>query len=218
MTAPYTPYSLPNHPLGAVLDLPWQGAASVQPDGAEDCHGLNSDSTKRADVSGTYVVTCGAMAGGAIVPTVAGSAFRMLALGHTAGLGPVRWTDGYTSYRFRYSGPDVLGVNPGFKLFARYETEDDLFVASWRLDGTACIQLKSGGKYSTIAQAPMQSPAPGAWNRIGFDVQGADLVLVLNGARAAIASGVFPAPYAGTFGIRTDGVLGAEITDWCVQP
>jgi len=128
----------------------------------------------------------------------------------------VKWTDQRIEYRFSYASQTSTVGNPGFKAFARYRTEDDLYVASWRIDGVVQIQKKQCGVYTTLAVLPnFGAPSKNAWHTIRFDVVGIHLVLALDGNQVlAVDNSAFS---WGTTGIRIDSASGAYLDDWHVS-
>jgi len=225
----YTPF-VSASPTGSVAQYPWRGTSSTYPSGVEDFRGYGttlpnevecgSDKPRRSylDVTAGCLVASdvGSYTRGQIQTTTAG-AFRTVALGHASGdSAPVKWTDQSVEYRFYYSSQQSVGVNPGFKAFLRYRSEDDLYVASWRTDGVVQIQRKQCGVYTALAvDADHGAPSKGAWHKIRFDAVGSDLTLYLDGVRVLHASS---STFSwGTAGIRIDAMNGAFIDDWRVQ-
>lgn len=220
----YTPYGSDAHPIGDADAMPWQGATTPYPAGVEDFRqyanaatvecGSNKGARSHVDVTaGCLVATAGTH--GQMVSTD-GGAFRTLALGYAGGsTRPIKWTDQSVEYRFFYAASSGAGVNPGFKAFARYRTEDDLYVASWRLDGVVQIQKKQCGQYTALKILPSYgAPAPDVWHTLRFDAIDDKLELYLDGKRViSITDTTFS---WGTAGIRTDAVSGALIDDWSV--
>ena len=128
----------------------------------------------------------------------------------------MKWTDTGTKYSFYYaSSPVAAGVNPGFKAFVRYRTEEDLYVASWRADGVVQIQKKQCGVYTALAmRRDLAPPSANAWHSIRFEAVGDALSLWLDGS---LAMTVTDATFAwGTAGIRVDSFDGAYIDNWKV--
>jgi hypothetical protein len=222
----YSPYRSTWYPSGSVTALPWHGARSSYPNGREtfDTYAASStiecsnDKDKRTYLDVTAgCLTAAWMGDGsyhrARVELTDTGAFRSLALGHWDG-DLVKWTDQHSEYRFYYSG-ESAGANPGFKVFARYRTEDDLYVASWRFDGVVQIQRKHCGEYTALARLEgMPPPTTHAWHRIRFDAVGDKLSLYLDdqfvlGAESATFSW-------GTVGIRIDGTTETYLDDWRV--
>ena len=144
-------------------------------------------------------------------------AFRAVALGHPTNDpdDPVKWTDMATEYRFYYSVTHGTTNDPGFKAFLRYNTEDDLYVASWRRDGVAQIQRKQCGAYTELViDNQWGSPSLNTWHTIRFTAVGDVLSLYLDGKLAVTATDDTWA--SGTAGIRVDAMDGAYIDDWRV--
>ena len=222
-TGVFTPYpGTATYPTGTTAELPWPG---------EDFEAYGPAMPSRVECAsskslrGHLEVTAGCLdavqigAGyrrGRIAATADG-AFRALALGRSADdpLRPVKWTDQGIEYRFHYKEATGTAGIPGFKAFARYRSEDDLYVASWRLDGVVQIQRKQCGKYSALAVLPdFGAPSPGAWHWMRFEAIGDELELWLDGELVlATASGTFG---WGTVGIRVDSLDGAYLDDWSV--
>jgi hypothetical protein len=224
----YTPFVSSTSPSGSVAQYPWRGTSSTYPSGDEDFRayssgsevecGSDKDHRSHLDVTAgcLYAVDVGGYDRGQIETTDAG-AFRTVALGHASGdSDPVKWTDQSVEYRFYYSSQQKAGVNPGFKAFLRYRTEEDLYVASWRTDGVVQIQKKQCGDYTALAvDSNYGAPSRNTWHRIRFDAVGDELILYLDGDRVLTAtSGTFS---WGTAGIRIDAMDGAYLDDWHVQ-
>lgn len=230
----YSPYRDDDHiyPSGPVALLPWRGAASSYPDGAEDFRGYQPlpatvECASAKQRRGHLDVTAGCLQAVALgeggryqrglVRTTADGSFRALALGHDEGDPlPVKWTDQAVEYRFFHRGQSGTGSNPGFKAFVRYRSEDDLYVASWRFDGVVQIQRKRCGEYLALAmRRDLPPPSPAAWHHIRFEAIGEQLVLALDGEEVlAVGSPTFS---WGTAGIRIDAADGAYIDDWRVS-
>jgi hypothetical protein len=223
-SATYTPF-LDSAISGDVADWPWRGATSTYPNGEEDFSRYTLPSLvecsswkgKRSHVD----VTAGCLSAvemgtdysrGQIELTEDGGAFRAVALGYSDDR-VIKWVDQRSEYRFFFHGT-TEGVNRGFKVFARYRSEDDLYVASWRLDGVAQIQKKQCGQYTTLVQKDVARPSAKTWHHIRFDAIGDHLRLYLDDKLVLSAES---ATFSwGTAGIRIDGVTGAYIDDWRV--
>ena len=228
----YSPYRDPGvYAIGTVADHPWRGVndgtTGTYPDGDEDFSAYTPpESVECGSTKGlrTYLdVTAGCLSAaqvgtyvrGQIHPTTTGY-FRAVALGHDAGdTLPVKWTDQSVEYRFYYSAQTGLVGNPGFKAFARYRDEDDLYVASWRTDGVVQIQRKQCGIYSYLQiRRDLPAPTTRAWHTIRFDAIGDQLTLTLDHQQVMT---VTDATFAwGTTGIRIDSMAGAYLDDWRV--
>lgn len=218
----YTPYGQIGHPSGAVDEYPWTGEAferyAPPLPATVECASAKGRRTHLDVTAGCLraVEVGGKYARGQIVATADG-AFRALALGRTAATAPpVKWTDQSIEYRFHYKGTSGAGTNPGFKAFARYRSEDDLYVASWRVDGVAQIQKKQCGKYTALAVDDRAGvPSAGAWHRLRFDAIGDELALYLDDELVLAATD--PTFSWGTAGIRADAMNGAYLDDWRVD-
>jgi hypothetical protein len=219
----YTPYRTGSFSSGAVTDLPWYGATSSYPDGRETFETYSqtiecsSDKARLSHLDVTAGCLMAVTTGEGVyhrarVDLTDAGALRVIALGHASGE-LVKWTDQRSEYRFYYSG-ESEGVNPGFKLFARYRSEDDLYVASWRFDGVVQIQRKLCGDYVVLAKVDAEPPTPRAWHRIRFDATGDKLALYLDDKLVLTATS--PTFSWGTVGIRIDGATGAYLDDWRV--
>ncbi|HEY5925800.1 MAG TPA: hypothetical protein VIV11_29135 [Kofleriaceae bacterium] len=221
----YAPFDGVASTSGSVAALPWRGYKTSYPNGREtfdsyaDGATIECASTKPAlshiDVT-AGCLTAAVLGGGAYhrahVDATADGAFRAVALGYAAGE-VIKWTDQRTEYRFYYATASD-GVLPGFKTFVRYRSEDDLYVASWRLDGVVSIQKKHCGVYTQLATTHVGAPSPRAWHRMRFDAIGPKLSLYLDDRLVLTASS--PTFSWGTVGIRIDGVTGTYLDDWRV--
>ena len=221
----YTPYGDMDSTSGNVAALPWRGVNESYPNGRETFEryadgALIECASSKAKVS-HFEVTAGCLrgivlGGGAyrrahVEPTADG-AFRAVALSFSSG-DVIKWTDQRIEYRFYFSDA-TDGVLPGFKAFVRYRSEDDLYVASWRLDGIVSIQKKHCGEYTLLAKTQVTAPTPRAWHRMRFDAIGTKLALYLDDRYVLSAeSGTFS---WGTVGIRIDGTTGTYLDDWRV--
>lgn len=228
----YSPYARDAfYPSGPVAELPWRGGSGAYPDGVEDFRGYSplpvtvecgGDKERRSYLD----VTAGCLEAVATgdgryqrgrVHTTADGYFRALALGHDDGDPlPVKWTDQAIEVRFFHRGKTGSAGNPGVKLFARYRSEDDLYVASWRFDGVVQIQRKLCGEYTTLAiRRDLAPPSAEVWHRIRFAAEDDLLTLSLDGAPVLEAtSGTFS---WGTAGIRIDSADGSYLDDWRVS-
>ena len=221
----YNPFAHGSAGSGTVARYPWRGASSTYPSGDEDFRGYASSTTvecssaksKRSHLDVTSGCLTATSLGGNVGGKISTNNFRALALGKTAAADtPVKWTDQRIEYRFYYSTQTSTIGNPGFKAFARYRTEDDLYVASWRMDGVVQIQKKQCGVYTALAVLPHYgAPSKNTWHTIRFDAIGDRLVLVLDGNQVlSTTSSTFS---WGTAGIRIDSASGAYLDDWRVS-
>lgn len=230
VTSLYDAYAAPGvHPVGPVGQLPWRGPLSSYPAGDEDFSGYgpaypvqvecSDDKDQRGYLDVTEGCLSAAKSGSRTVGRIqaaADDAFRVVALGF--GVDPtldVRWTDMSTGYAFHYTQGVGSANNPGFKVFVRYQTEDDLYVGSWRTDGVVQIQRKQCGVYTPLAILhAFGAPTANAWHTIQMTAVGSMLTLSLDGVVAvSVEDATFP---SGTAGIRIDGMDGALIDDWKV--
>ena len=221
----YNPYANGSSGAGTVTQYPWRGASSTYPSGNEDfrsyASGTSVECSSSKSTRSHLDVTSGCLTATSVSGNVGGKIstnnFRALALGKTAASDtPVKWTDQRIEYRFYYSSQTSTVGNPGFKAFARYRTENDLYVASWRMDGVVQIQKKQCGIYTALAVLPSYgAPSKNAWHTIRFDAIGDRLVLALDGTQVlSVANSTFS---WGTAGIRIDSADGAYLDDWHVS-
>jgi hypothetical protein len=232
--ATYSPYAArAKYPSDSVANLPWRGPANAYPDGDESFSNygtampvmIECSDDKRAvpylDVTdgclGAVAIDGGKYIRGEVHATP-DNYFRTVALGYAAGEPDhaVKWTDQAVEYRFYYTAQVGTNGNPGFKAFARYRTEDDLYVGSWRMDGVAQIQRKQCGAYTELLIDPsFGAPAPNMWHTIRFAAAGDELQLTLDGKLAVDTTD--SAFSSGTAGIRIDAMDGAYLDDWKVE-
>jgi len=234
----YSPFAEPGaYPSGSVDELPWSGASStrdaiVYPAGDEDFSGYGptlpalvecSDDKGRLSHLDVTAGCLDAVALGSseytrgLIQTNSDGYFRAVALGYRPGEldHPIKWTNQGVMYRFFHHGQTDSAGNPGFKAFLRYRSEDDLYVASWRLDGVVQIQRKLCGEYTVLAvNKDFGPPTEGVWHQIRFEAAGDELSLYLDDTLALSAtSGSLS---WGTAGIRVDSADGTHIDDWSI--
>ncbi len=232
----YSPFVAPGgYPSGPVDALPWSGAsperdAIAYPAGDEDFSGYGlpelvecSDDKERRSHLDVTAGCLDAVAVGSsaytrgLIHTNADGYFRAVALGYSPGdtLYPIKWTDQGVEYRFFHHGRIASAGNPGFKAFARYRSENDLYVASWRLDGVLQIQRKLCGEYTSLAaNEDFGPPSAEVWHSIRFEAVGDQLSLYIDDALALSAtSGSLS---WGTAGIRIDSADDTYIDDWSI--
>jgi hypothetical protein len=226
----YTPFTSGSSPTGTVAEYPWRGTTSSYPDGVEDFRGYSSLPTtvecsnnkgqrNYLDVTdgclSAVAISNGEYTRGQIHGDPSGY-FRALALGHDDTDAPTKWTDQAVEYRFYYSKPTGDISYPGFKAFARYRTEYDLYVASWRMDGVAQIQKKQCGNYTILKlDKTYGAPSPNAWHTIKFVANGNKLDLYLDGDHAiSTTDDTFT---WGTAGMRIDSMDNSYIDDWKIE-
>jgi hypothetical protein len=221
----YTPYTTAAHPTGRASTLPWHGVQTTYPASVEDFRGYGLATVECSNQKSTRShldVTAGCLSSiadthGQIASTSDG-AFRAVVLGYTDAdpAHAIRWTEQSIEYSFLYAATSGEGVLPGFKAFARYNTEEDLYVASWRMDGVVQIQRKQCGVYTALkVLKSFGAPTPGSWHRMKFSAVGNVLELSLDGVKViTVTDNAFA---SGTMGIRTDAMTGALIDDWRVN-
>jgi hypothetical protein len=222
----YTPFTGPSS-SGPASTYVWKGYKTTYPAGNENFRAYDlpttvecasSKSTRsHLDVTAGCLtaVNVGGDSRGKITPTSDG-AFRVVALPYTGSeTNPLKWTTQSNSVRFYYTGFSGPGTDPGFKLFVRYRTENDLYVASWREDGHVNIKKKLNGSYATLAETSKARPSTGTWHTIRFDAIGSRLDFYTDGTKVLTAS---DSSFSwGTSGIRTDATPGALIDEWTIK-
>lgn len=222
----YTPFT-GSSSSGSASTYPWHGYRTTYPASNEDFRSYGLPSTVECSSSKStrshLDVTAGCLTAVAVgsysrgkITSTSDGAFRAVALPFTGSeSNPLKWTDMSNSFRFYYKGTSGPGVDPGFKAFVRYRSENDLYVASWRVDGIIQIKKKQGGSYTTLAQGTKAKPTTGAWHTIRFDAIGTRLDFYIDGTRVLSATdGTFS---WGTAGIRTDAMTGAYLDEWTVK-
>lgn len=127
----------------------------------------------------------------------------------------VGWKTAAPSYRAHISNwqagaPEWAGLH----VFARYQTEDDLYVASYRKDGLVTIKKKLGGIYTTLAQKEIGAPATRTWHTVKLSVSGDTLQFSVNGVLQLTAHDT--SLTWGTTGLRTD-YMDVYLDDWKLE-
>lgn len=225
----YTPFSGSGpFPNGTVKELPWRGPTATYPDGVEnfrgyappvnvECGGTRSRRSYLDVTAGCLDAVASSTGTAGRITGTSDGYYRSFALAFAPGdaTHPVQWTDQGIEYRFFYTKQTGNVSNPGFKAFARYVTEYDLYVASWRMDGVVQIQKKQCGEYTILKRDDHYgAPRTNTWHTIRFTAVGRDLRLYLDGTLAmTVADDTF---VSGTAGIRIDSADGALIDDWRV--
>lgn len=222
----YTPFTGTSSTGSAVM-YPWKGYRTTYPAAAEDFRSYGLPSTVECSSSKStrshLDVTAGCLTAVAVgsysrgkITSTSDGAFRAVALAFTgAETHPLKWTDMKNQFRFYYNGTSGPGVDPGFKAFVRYRSENDLYVASWRTDGVVQIKRKRAGTYTTLAQVTKNKPSTGTWHTMRFDATGTRLDLYLDGTK--VLSATDSSFSWGTAGIRTDAMTGAYLDEWTVR-
>lgn len=225
----YNPYTLSGSPSGPVSSIPWKGNSQSYPNGDENFSGYGTALPTSVECSSAKSkhdhldVTAGCLSAVSLGSYTRGQihaesddAFRTVALGHVSGNpAPAKWTDMGEEYRFYYSGTHGTANNPGWKAFLRYRDENNLYVASWRVDGVAQIQKKRCGTYTPlVVDKNYGAPSKNAWHTLTFTAVGDELQLIVDGDVAVTAH---DSTFSwGTAGIRADAMDGAYLDDWQV--
>ena len=127
----------------------------------------------------------------------------------------VGWKTAAPSYRahiheWQAGAPEWAGLH----VFARYQTENDLYVASYRKDGLVTIKKKLGGIYTTLAQKTLGAPAIRAWHTVKLSVSGDTLQFSVDGTLQLTAHD--SSLTWGTTGLRTD-YMDVYLDDWKIE-
>ncbi|HYO65225.1 MAG TPA: hypothetical protein VEU33_04020 [Archangium sp.] len=127
----------------------------------------------------------------------------------------VGWKTAAPSYRahiqdWQEGAPEWAGLH----VFARYQTENDLYVASYRKDGLVTIRKKLGGVYTTLAQKMLGAPATRTWHTVKLSVSGDTLQYFVDGALQLTAHDTRLT--WGTTGLRTD-YMDVYLDDWKLE-
>jgi hypothetical protein len=212
----YNFYPGTGYPSGSVATYPWQTPAGTGFDAFETyANGSVIERSANKALQNHLEVTSGTLTSRYVGAAAYRRAktetfnFRMLLQGLSRGT-RVKWTNQAIEARFyveawQASDNDWQGVH----LFGRYRTEDDLYVASLRRDGTTLIQRKRCGDYTRLATGWL-TDARGArrsfntrqWYTLTFSVVGNQLKFFVDDVeQLAETDGTFS---WGTMGIRTD--------------
>lgn len=155
--------------------------------------------------------------------------FRVIAIGKDSNGSEIKYTDHTNQYRAyikTWKNSASIPAWSGLHAFARYQTSDDLYVASIRYDGNVTIKVKYQGAYTTLAQTKLTNGAKnylntdgklaaGQWYNINFSAVGNKLILTIDGT--VLLSVNNDLLTEGTIGIRTD-YLSAYLDDWQLLP
>ena len=155
--------------------------------------------------------------------------FRVVSVSKDDNDNEIKYTDQTNQYRAyikTWKNGSSIPAWSGLHAFARYQTSDDLYVASVRYDGNVTIKVKYQGKYTTLAQTKLTNGtknyfddngklAAGQWYLIDFSVVGSTLTLSLDGTELLSVDNTLLTE--GTTGIRTDYVS-AYLDDWQLLP
>jgi len=212
----YDFYPGTGYPSGSVARYPWQTPAGMDFEGFETyANGSVIEHSTNKALQSHLEVTSGTLTSQYVGAATYRRAktetfnFRMLIQGVSRGK-RVKWTHQAIEARF-YVEAWHSSDNPwqGVHLFSRYRTENDLYVASLRRDGSTLIQRKLCGKYTRLDTGRLKD-ASGAtrpfnarqWYRFTFSAVGNQLKFFVNNVeQLAVTDGTFS---WGTMGIRTD--------------
>lgn len=151
--------------------------------------------------------------------------FRVVAIATDNLRREVKYTQQTNQYRAkinRWKNAETIPAWSGLHAFTRYQSSDDLYVASIRYDGYATIKVKYQGSYRTLAQTKLNNTtknyldenghlAAGQWYKINFSAIGETLTLSLDGVELLAVNNDLLSE--GTIGIRTDYVE-TYLDDW----
>jgi hypothetical protein len=204
------------YPSGSSEFYPWQTPVDNAFEGFESyANGALIESSADKDRQSHIEVTSGALYSKYVGPSLYRRAkiedynFRMLIQGLYNEL-RVKWTDQAIESRFYIDAWHTTDNSwQGVHLFARYRTENDLYVASFRSDGSMYIKKKQCGLYTTLASGQFLdqngNPRPfnlKQWYKLTFAAIGNHLEFSIDGVpQLFVTDGTFS---WGTAGIRTD--------------
>lgn len=211
------------YPLGNVSSFPWPGEAfESYADGATvECSSGRAAQSHLEVTSGCLLAKRVGVYRRGFVTT---PNFRVLARG-LAGGKPVKWQAQTAEARFNvasFQEPTGSSTFQGVHLFARYRTENDLYVASLRKTGEVLIQKKLCGTYTALARGVLRDAggrtrgqmATGTWYRLKLAAVGSTLTLSVDDVQQLqVTDTTFS---WGTSGIRTD-FANVYIDDWTVR-
>jgi hypothetical protein len=213
-----------SYPLGSAATYPWPGEDFENyTDGQTvECSSSRSSQSHLEVTSGCLVSK---YVGTRRRGFTTASNFRVLAVGLNEGQ-RVKWQDQTNDARLNvlsWTSPGGGAASfQGVHLFARYRTENDLYVASLRKNGEVLIQKKLCGTYTALSRdvlrdangTPRGEMTTGTWYRLRFSAIGNRLALsVDNVPQIQVTDGSFS---WGTSGIRTD-FADVYIDDWTVR-
>ncbi|HEX5746443.1 MAG TPA: hypothetical protein VFZ09_09365 [Archangium sp.] len=174
----------------------------------------SSDSSQRAHVEVTSGCLASKSAGTGRQGWTSTSNFRALSRLYVDGK-KVGWKTAAPSYRasiqdWQADAPAWAGLH----VFARYQTENDLYVASYRKDGLVTIKKKLGGVSTTLAQKMLGAPETRTWHTVKLSVSGDTLQYFVDGALQLTAHDT--SLTWGTTGLRTDS-MDVYLDDWKLE-
>lgn len=131
-------------------------------------------------------------------------------------------TNQYRAQIKAWKNTDIIPKWSGLHAITRYQTADDLYLASIRYDGNVTIKVKHQGRYATLARTKLTNGvkkyldesgtlATEQWYKINFSAVGEKLTLSLDGIELLSVNNQLLTE--GTIGIRTDHVE-AYLDDW----
>ena len=130
----------------------------------------------------------------------------------------LRYTEGTQEIRVYFDRVHPQAAHyTGAHLFARYQTEYDLYVASLRLDGQVMIKKKHCGSYHTLASAPFSQGNVNldTWYTLEFSTQGNTLSFFVDGMEElSVMDDTFS---WGSMGVRID-YTDTYMDDWYIHP
>ncbi|WP_257461563.1 hypothetical protein [Archangium lipolyticum] len=128
----------------------------------------------------------------------------------------VGWKTAAPSYRahiydWQAGAPEWTGLH----VFARYQTENDLYVASYRKYGLVTLKKKLGGlHHTTLAQKTLGAPATRTWHTVKLSVSGDTLQFFVHGELQLTAHDT--SLTWGTTGLCTD-YMDVYLDDWKLE-
>lgn len=204
------------YPSGSSEVYPWQTPAVVSFEGFETyADGTVIETSSNKSLQSHLEVTSGTLVSKHLSNGVYKRAktedynFRMLIQGLYNGT-RVKWTDQVLEARFYIDSWQESSDNwQGIHLFTRYRTENDLYAASLRSDGSVYFKKKLCGTYTTLATGTLKDQAGNPkpfntkqWYKLTLVAIGNHIdFYVDNVLQLSITDGTFS---WGTSGIRTD--------------
>ncbi|TGL29841.1 pectate lyase [Leptospira koniambonensis] len=204
------------YPSGSSEVYPWQTPAGVSFEGFETyTDGTVIETSSNKSLQSHLEVTSGTLVSKHLSNGIYKRAktedynFRMLIQGLYTG-SRVKWTDQALEARFYIdSWQESSNSWQGIHLFTRYRTENDLYVASLRSDGTVYFKKKLCGVYTPLANGILKDQAGNPksfntkqWYKLTLVAIGNHIdFYVDNVLQLSITDGTFS---WGTSGVRTD--------------
>jgi len=204
------------YPSGTAAEYPWQTPDGVGVEGFESYpDGAIIESSAEKGLQTHLEVTSGVLTSKYLSGGLYRRAktetynFRMLAQGLSGGQ-RVKWTDQTLKVRVYVDSWQATSSSwQGVHLFGRYRTEDNLYVASLRRDGSVVVKKVVDNVYTTLADGPFHDGSgnprtfnTNQWYKLTLSVVGNLLTFAVDGvSQLEVTSGTFS---WGTMGIRTD--------------